>query len=64
MGGGGGMCTYWAPIGGRKAWRIGERERLLATLLEAVCTWRKISMSSGIAVPERSNHNLIVSAFA
>ena len=38
MGGGGGICTYWAPIGGRRVWRMGESERLLAALLEAVCT--------------------------
>lgn len=36
MGGGGGMCTYCAPIGGKSAWRMGESERLLAALLEAV----------------------------
>jgi len=38
MGGGGGMCTYCASIGGSKVWRMGESERLLAALLEAVCT--------------------------
>jgi len=64
MGGGGGMCTYCASIGGSRVWRMGESERLLAALLEAVCTWRKISMSRGMVDPDRSNHNLIVSAFA
>ena len=38
IGGGGGMCTYCAPMGGSRVWRIGESERLLAALLEAVCT--------------------------